>query len=70
MEHVGAASGSKLRRVQEVIQPVWRWAGDGCEPTRDTEGYIRRAGFGEVQIERFYLRLPIVGPHIAGTAIK
>ena len=70
VEHVGAPDGSWLKRFQRWIKPVWRWAGDGCEPDRDTEGHLRQAGFREVEVDRFVLPVPIVGPHIAGKAIK
>lgn len=30
---------------QDIISPVWHWLGAGCHPNRDTESYIREAGF-------------------------
>jgi ubiquinone/menaquinone biosynthesis C-methylase UbiE len=70
MEHVAAPEGSWLRRAQILVRPVWRAVGDGCEPDRNTEGHLLRAGFSEVQVERFAVPLPIVSPHIAGVAVK
>jgi ubiquinone/menaquinone biosynthesis C-methylase UbiE len=70
MEHVAAPEGSWLRRVQAFVRPAWRAVGDGCEPDRNTEEHLLRAGFKNVQVERFAVPLPIVSPHIAGVAVK
>lgn len=70
VEHVGASPGSRLRRWQERVRPLWRWIGDGCEPDRDLEAAIRAAGFARVEVERYRADLPLalVRPHIAGVA--
>ena len=70
VEHVGAPPGTWLRRVQRWVKPAWRFVGDGCEPDRDTDENLLRAGFREVSIERFEVPLPLVSPHIAGVAEK
>lgn len=70
VEHVAAPEGSWLRRIQRGVKPVWRWAGDGCEPDRETGRHLRSAGFSLVSFQRFTLPLPLVGPHIAGIARK
>ena len=70
IEHVGAPPGSWLRRIQRWIRPAWRRVGDGCRPDRDTGDRIREAGFGRLEMESFRLPLPVVGPHVAGTAWK
>ncbi|MFO8174523.1 MAG: methyltransferase domain-containing protein, partial [Longimicrobiales bacterium] len=70
LEHVGATPGSWLRRAQRWVKPVWSAVGDGCEPDRDTDLNLLRAGFREVSLERFSLPLPLVSPHIAGVARK
>ncbi len=72
VEHVAAPAGSRLRRWQRRIRPLWRRIGDGCHPDRDLESAIRAAGFARVQVERFDadLPVPIVRPHIAGFADK
>lgn len=71
LEHVGAPRGSSLRRWQERIRPLWRRIGDGCEPDRDLEDAVRRAGFASVEVERYAAEVPIalVRPHIAGVAV-
>ncbi|MFH1765360.1 MAG: class I SAM-dependent methyltransferase [Gemmatimonadota bacterium] len=70
MEHVAAREGSWLRRVQRFIRPAWRRIGDGCEPDRTIEEDLLGAGFRQVNLDRFSVPLPIVSPHIAGTAEK
>jgi SAM-dependent methyltransferase len=70
VEHVAAPEGSRLRRLQSLVRPVWRRVGDGCEPDRDMEEDLRRAGFEDVRLDRFDLPIPIVSPHIAGFATK
>lgn len=70
VEHVGAASGSGRRAVQRALRPLWKVLADGCHPDRDTAAAIRAAGFAGVEIEQARLPIPVVGPHIAGVAIK
>ena len=70
MEHVAAREGSRLRRIQGWVRPLWKRVGDGCEPDRAPEEDIERAGFSKVEFERFSVPLPIVSPHIAGIAEK
>jgi ubiquinone/menaquinone biosynthesis C-methylase UbiE len=70
VEHVAAPGGSRLRRLQTLIRPAWRCLGDGCEPDRSTEEELRSAGFSRLDVDRFDLPLPIVGPHIMGMAVK
>jgi SAM-dependent methyltransferase len=68
VEHVAAPSGSRQRRVQRLVRPLWKRLGDGCEPDRDLAQQIRSAGFEEVEIEGFETGVPVAGPHIAGRA--
>lgn len=68
IEHVGAPRGTGQRRLQRAIKPVWRLGGDGCEPDREIWRDIEAAGFDRLELEHFLVRVPIVGPHIAGTA--
>ncbi|MEM1043420.1 MAG: class I SAM-dependent methyltransferase [Bacteroidota bacterium] len=72
IEHIAAPEASGLRRVQRVIKPLWGVIADGCCPDRETGRRIEEAGFAEVQFERFEaeMPLPVVRPHIAGTARK
>jgi SAM-dependent methyltransferase len=70
IEHVAAPRGSWLRRVQRLVRPLWKVAGGGCHPDRETWMAIEGAGFTSVEIERFSTGLPVVSPHIAGRAVK
>ncbi len=74
LEHVAAPAGSKIRRWQRRIRPLWSLLADGCCPDRELDRLIRKAGFAKVEIEEF--RVPksiapsIVAPHIVGRAYK
>jgi SAM-dependent methyltransferase len=70
IEHVAAPPGTWLRTLQRGVRPVWRRLADGCHPDRDTGAALRRAGFASVSIEDFDTGLPVVSPHIMGTATK
>jgi ubiquinone/menaquinone biosynthesis C-methylase UbiE len=70
IEHVAAPAGTWLRRMQRILCPCFRFFAVGCHPDRETWTEIDRAGFAEVQYERFRAPLPVVSPHIAGVAIR
>ncbi len=70
LEHVAAPPGSRTRRWQDAIRPLWQLAADGCQPNRDTAAALEQAGFAALEIERFTVPVPIVGPHIAGVALR
>ncbi len=70
IEHVAAPRGTGLRAVQRIVRPVWKPFSAGCHPDRETWAVIEDAGFHSVQLEHFRLDMPIVGPHIAGFAVK
>lgn len=70
IEHVAAEPGSTTRRRQEWIRPFCQCLADGCHPDRETWLTIDAAGFRQVAYTRFRLDLPVVGPHIAGYAVK
>lgn len=70
IEHVAAPPGARLRKLQTLVKPVWRRLGDGCHPDRETRAMLEQAGFAALEIEEFDTPLPVVRPHIAGTAIK
>lgn len=72
IEHVGAPRGTKLRRWQQRLKPIWRCCGDGCCPDRDTQESLGQAGFARLDYQEFRAppgTLPaIVSPHICGSA--
>lgn len=70
LEHVAALRGTWLRRLQQCAKPVWHILGDGCRPNRDIPAALRAAGFTRVDMDRFRIPVPIISPHIAGTAVK
>src|SRR5688572_16212135 len=70
IEHVAAADGSRRRRWQGRVEPLWRRLMGNCHLARDTEGELRRAGFTLEAITRESLRraFPLVRPSIRGAA--
>lgn len=70
LEHVAAREGSRTRRWQHRIAPFSAYFADGCYPDRETGQAIENAGFADVRTEHFRVPLPVIGPHIAGVAIK
>ncbi len=70
LEHVAAPQGTRLRRTQNVLQPIWSLFSDGCHPNRETWAAIEQAGFSQVHLQHFNPIGGLMGPHIAGTAIK
>ena len=71
LEHVAAAPGTRLRKVQEAIHRPWHWLGEGCNLNRDTASTLGRAGFRELELERFDgPQSTPFQPHISGVAIR
>lgn len=70
IEHVAASENTWLRSVQNCITPCWQCLVDGCHPNRETGAAIKAAGFKDVQMENIRLQLPVVAPHIIGSATK
>lgn len=70
IEHTAAPRGQWLRRIQNLVDPLWAVLADGCHPNRETGSLLAQAGFARVHSERFRLPLGLVSPHLAGFAIK
>ena len=70
IEHVAAPKGTWLRRLQRVVRPLWQRITDGCRPNRETWTHLEEAGFSQLEIEHFRVPVPVVGPHLSGTAIR
>lgn len=68
IEHVAAPRGTLLRRVQRTLRAPWAFCGGGCHPDRESWRDVEQAGFASVEIEHFRLPVPVVAPHMAGTA--
>jgi ubiquinone/menaquinone biosynthesis C-methylase UbiE len=52
IEHVAAPSGTRLRRFQNWVTPLWRRLGDGCHPNRETWIELEKAGFDKLTYEK------------------
>jgi ubiquinone/menaquinone biosynthesis C-methylase UbiE len=70
IEHVAAPRGSRLRRIQNWITPIWKRLGDGCHPNRETWRELEYAGFGQVSYEAVTAPVPVVSRQIIGVATK
>lgn len=70
VEHVAAPVGTMRRALQRIACPVWSCIADGCHPDRETLQAIERAGFSRIELDTFEISLPLIGPHVAGTAFK
>jgi ubiquinone/menaquinone biosynthesis C-methylase UbiE len=69
IEHVADDAGTRRRRWQERVDPVWRLLGN-CHLTRHTDRAIERAGFSIERMDRESIRkaMPLVRPSIRGVA--
>lgn len=59
--------------AQDVITPVWRWIGAGCNPNRDIATFVRAAGFEFERLDKTTVVPPIppmifARPTIVGVA--
>lgn len=70
MEHVAAPENSRLHTFQNLITPLWKRMADGCHPNRNTGDFIQNSGFTDIYIENTRIKLPVVSPHIIGSATK
>ena len=72
LEHVAAEKGTRRRRWQNRLSPLWRKIAGNCHLNRDTEMALSHAGFTIKEIKRESLRkiMPLVRPSIRGIAIK
>ena len=70
IEHVAASPGTWLRRLQRVVRPLWTVIADGCHPDRETWKHVEQAGFKQLEYDHFRVSTPVVGPHVAGVAVK
>lgn len=70
IEHVAAPVGTRTRRLQELVCPVWSFLADGCQPNRELWQALEKARFRSLKYTSFHVPIPVVGPHIAGVAIR
>jgi SAM-dependent methyltransferase len=72
LEHVAAAEGTALRRLQLAVRRPWGWTFEGCSCERDLRGVIEAAGFARTTIAAHRMRGPFlpVNSQIAGVAVR
>jgi SAM-dependent methyltransferase len=70
VELVAPPAGSRRRRLQWLLAPLWRRTADVARPPRDLWNDLRAARFGKLSFERFDQPglLGLAVPHIAGVA--
>jgi ubiquinone/menaquinone biosynthesis C-methylase UbiE len=69
LEHVGATPGTRTRRVQELLDPMWPHIAAGCHLTRDLTAELVAAGFDAEDVRDLRLRaIPICAASVTGTA--
>jgi ubiquinone/menaquinone biosynthesis C-methylase UbiE len=70
IEHVAADDGTRRRRWQERVQPLWKRLSGNCHLARHTDRAIERAGFSIERMDRESIQkaIPLVRPSIRGAA--
>ena len=70
LEHVAARNGSSRRKWQDRLNFIWRKLAGNCHLNRETEEYIKNAGFTIVEIKYESMRkaMSLVRPTIRGLA--
>ena len=68
LEHVRDAPGTKRARMQDRVNPFWRFVSGGCNCNRRSTDLVANSGFEIASLERFELGLPHVAPHVLGEA--
>lgn len=70
VEHV-KSDDPRVLRVQQRLEPVWRWAFGGCSLLRDVRGELGRVGFELHDLRSIDLPLPLPArAGVIGSAIK
>jgi ubiquinone/menaquinone biosynthesis C-methylase UbiE len=69
LEHVGAPPGTRTRRVQELLDPMWPHLAAGCHLTRDLTAELVAAGFDAEDVRDLRLpAIPICTASVTGAA--
>jgi ubiquinone/menaquinone biosynthesis C-methylase UbiE len=69
VEHVRDVEGSVRARIQDAVNPAWRFVSGGCNANRRTKETVEGAGFELIRLEPFKLGRSHVAPHIFGEAV-
>ncbi len=68
LEHVAAAEGTWMRRLQRLAAPWWPYIAGGCHCDRDTGRHFAAAGYDTAGLQRTNLvNVPPVAPAVVGT---
>ncbi|XP_078287430.1 thiol S-methyltransferase TMT1A-like [Rhinoraja longicauda] len=72
IEHVAAAKTKWLHFFQHVFQPAWRYFGDGCRLTCDTEANLEKAKFSKLNLKYFTepMAFKLINDHVVGYGVK
>jgi ubiquinone/menaquinone biosynthesis C-methylase UbiE len=72
IEHVRADEGTRLAQWQQRLRTPWAAVAGGCDCTRDTVGYLERAGYElpELRREEWQAVAPLVRPLVVGQAVR
>ncbi len=72
IEHVAAENNPARLKWQNRINPIWKRISGNCHTNRETEKYIKQAGFTIKSIEKSSMRKApaFVRPTIRGIAVK
>jgi ubiquinone/menaquinone biosynthesis C-methylase UbiE len=70
LEHVRAADGSRLGRIQDRLARAWARIAGGCEPHRRTRQAFEMAGYdtSELADRTLVLNVPLLAPTLIGVA--
>jgi ubiquinone/menaquinone biosynthesis C-methylase UbiE len=69
LEHVAAAPGTRTRRVQTLLDPIWPHLAAGCHLSRDLRPDIVEAGFDMDAVRDLQLpAIPICAASMTGSA--
>ncbi|NXI40466.1 MET7A protein, partial [Galbula dea] len=72
LEHVAAEPSSWTYFWQQVCEPAWKYFGDGCSLSRETQKELEKMNFSELHLRQIHVRpywIP-TSPHIIGYAVK
>ena len=72
LEHVAAREGSKMRKLQSVVNRPHRWMFNGCEVHRRTGELLADAGFTSIEFDEIHngARAMYTPDFIIGTAVR
>ncbi|KAM3933018.1 thiol S-methyltransferase TMT1A [Leptodactylus fuscus] len=72
LEHVTADPSSWNYFFQIILEPTWKYIGDGCKLTKETWKYLEKSKFSDVKYKHVLapFKWSPVRPHIFGYAVK